>query len=400
MGMSDIAKLHDAVLTVGVALDGAGWDPDAWRELPDPAAVFTADYWTDLVRTAELAGIDYVTLEDDLHLQGASEVGDPARSDALQGRLDALLTLTAVAARTDQIGVVPVVTVTHTEPFHVATALQTLDHVSLGRAGWQLRISPAPADAAAFGRRSAETLTPEALLGEAEDVAEVARALWDSWEDDAVIRDTSTGRFLDRDRLHHVNFVGDLFSIAGPSIVPRSPQGQLPVTLLAETAETEALAIRVADVVFIPPADTLASSLERIGAVHAAAAAAPREERGLEPLRIVVDFEVGGERGVSRGPAELADQVAAAQRAGADGVRLRPARLPRDLEWVAEALLPELRHRGLTASAPRSGVETPARTLRQRLGLAAAPHRFAAASEPSAGDDQDVQTRDSQEVNA
>ena len=93
MVMSDIAKLDDAVLTVGVALDGAGWDPNAWRDLPDPAAVFTAAYWTDLVRTAERAGIDYVSLEDDLHLQGATAAGDGARSDVLQGRLDALLTL-------------------------------------------------------------------------------------------------------------------------------------------------------------------------------------------------------------------------------------------------------------------------------------------------------------------
>ena len=400
MGMPDIAKLHDAVLTVGVALDGAGWDPDAWRALPDPAAVFTADYWTDLVRTAERAGIDYVTLEDDLHLQGASEVGDPPRSDALQGRLDALLTLTAVAARTDRIGVVPVVTVTHTEPFHVATALQTLDHVSLGRAGWQLRISPAPADAAAFGRRTAETLTAEVLLGEAEDVAEVARALWDSWEDDAVIRDTSTGRFLNRDRLHHVDFVGDLFSVAGPSIVPRSPQGQLPVTLLAETAEIEVLAIRVADVVFIPPADALASSLERIRAIRSAATAVPREERGLEPLRIVVDFEVGGERGVSRGPGELADQVAAAQRAGADGVRLRPARLPRDLEWIAEALLPELRRRELIASPPAPKPSAASPTLRQRFGLTEATNRFAAARASTDGNHPADDTRDPQEVNA
>ncbi|GAA2180024.1 LLM class flavin-dependent oxidoreductase [Leucobacter tardus] len=398
MVMSDIAKLDDAVLTVGVALDGAGWDPNAWRDLPDPAAVFTAAYWTELVRTAERAGIDYVSLEDDLHLQGVSAISDGARSDVLQGRLDALLTLTAVAARTDRIGVIPVVTVTHTEPFHVATALQTLDHVSLGRAGWQLRISPSPVDAAAFGRRPPDTLTTDVLLGEAEDVAEVTRALWDSWEDDAVIRDVSTGRFLDRDRVHHVDFVGDQFSIAGPSIVPRSPQGQLPVTLLAETTETESLAIRVADVVFIAPSADSDATLARVRAVQGAARGAGRAERGLAPLRVVVDLEVDGARLATRGPGSFADLAAALQRAGADGIRLRPARLPRDLAWIAEALLPELRRRDLVAE-PTTGSAAPAPTLRQRFGLPTAPNRYATARTADSGPSA-LRSSDPQEVHA
>lgn len=426
--MSPITKRNTPELpfTVGVALDGAGWHPAAWREPTARATeIFSAGYWHDLIDRADTAGIDYATIEDALRLQSAHPFGrrsvgalPPRPQPAIvEGRLDALLIASWIAPRTRGIGLIPTVTTTHTEPFHVATALQTLDHVSEGRAGWQLRFSGEPAAAAAFGRKPAPAIDFERvvtgasdagldeLIGEAADAAEVARRLWDSWEDDAVIRDVATGKFLDRDRVHHIDFAGERFSVVGPSIVPRSPQGQLPVTLLAHSTPVYELAARAADVVFVTPESRSARSgasrgssvAEIVSAVRAAEQEADRDALGLQPLRIVADLVVALDTAEERAEDRLArldalaetgfetdaalavgsaDEIAALidgwRDAGIDGVRLRPLALPHDLEAIADALLPRLRERGLAAEP-----DDP-RTLRERFGLARAVNRYAA----------------------
>lgn len=428
----------DPRFTVGVALDGAGWHPAAWREpSADPAALFTAAYWTALAVSADTASVDYLTLEDSLHVQGADLTGplgvaDPelpprVRPGIVEGRLDALLVASWIAPRTRGIGVIPTVTTTHTEPFHLATALQTLDFVSEGRAGWQLRFSPGAVDAAAFGRKPAPEIDLAAvlagrpdpglaeLIGEAAEVGEVARALWDSWEDDAIIRDVATGRFLDRDRVHRIDFAGERFSVAGPSIVPRAPQGQLPITLLAHAAPIYALAADIADVVFITP-DSVSQRAgasrgrgvaELVAAVRAAEAASDRAARGFAPLRIVADLVIGldtaAESAADRldrlntlagspyesdtrvfvgGASDAADLIGAWHRAGVDGVRLRPLSLPNDLTAIGETLLPLLRERGILPAADPQPEGS--RDLRGRFGLGVAANRHAAARAGSA----------------
>jgi len=124
------------VLHLTVALDGAGWHPAAWRE-PDarPAELFTARYWVDLVTEAERGLLDFVTIEDSLGLQSSRFDGPDDRVDQVRGRLDAVLIAARVAPLTSHIGLVPMATTTHTEPFHVSKAIATLDYTSLGRAG-------------------------------------------------------------------------------------------------------------------------------------------------------------------------------------------------------------------------------------------------------------------------
>ena len=170
----------------------------------------------------------------------------------LAGRPDAVLVASRVAPVTRHIGLVPVATVTHTEPFHVSKAIATLDFVSHGRAGWQVRISGTAHEAELFGRRD---VTGADLFDEAADAVEVVRRLWDSWEDDAVIRDVATGRFVDRDKLHYIDFAGKYFSVKGPSITPRPPQGQPVVAALAHQLPVYEFASRSVDLVFITPQD-------------------------------------------------------------------------------------------------------------------------------------------------
>src|SRR6202453_1265285 len=203
--MPDTAPFH-----LAVALDGAGWHPAAWRE-PDarPEALFTAGYWADLVRQAERGLLDLVTIEGGVRLQSDDPLAADRRTDRARGRLDALLIAARVAPLTQRLGLVPSATVTHTEPFHLSKAIATLDYVSLGRGGIRVQVG-ARADAAAhFGRREIPPLRRDRLddpdtqrliadrFDEAADYVEVLRRLWDSWEDDAEIRDVATGRFLD-----------------------------------------------------------------------------------------------------------------------------------------------------------------------------------------------------------
>ncbi len=148
------------------------------------------------------------------------------------------------APRTRHIGFVPTAVTTHTEPFHTSKAIATLDYVSTGRAGVRVQIAGRADAAAHFGRREIPPLSVERLgdpdvqaliaahFDEAADYVEVLRRLWDSWEDDAEIRDVATGRFIDRDKLHYIDFEGRWFSVRGPSITPRPPQGQPVVAAL------------------------------------------------------------------------------------------------------------------------------------------------------------------------
>src|SRR3954464_6032415 len=183
-------------LHLAVALDGAGWHPAAWRE-PDapPAELFTARYCVDVVAEAQRGLLDLVTFEDDLALQSTDRFADDERTDQVRGRLDAVQVAARVAPVTEGGGLVPPAVVTHPEPFHLSKAIATLDYVSTGRAGVRVKVSGSPAEAAHVGRRPG--LSHEDLFDEAADWVEVLRRLWDSWEDDAEIRDVATGRFID-----------------------------------------------------------------------------------------------------------------------------------------------------------------------------------------------------------
>ncbi|GAA0528900.1 FMNH2-utilizing oxygenase [Saccharopolyspora subtropica] len=383
--MAPRSKLH-----LAVALDGAGWHPAAWRDpLARPGELFTAAYWVDLVQEAERGLLDFVTFEDSLGPQSSRPDGPDQRTDQVRGRLDAGVLAARVAPHTERIGLVPTAVVTHTEPFHISKAVASLDYVSSGRAGWQPQVASRHDVAAHFGRRDVPA-DPTELFAEAADYVEVVRRLWDSWEDDAEIRDVATGRFIDRDKLHYIDFTGKWFSVKGPSITPRPPQGQPLVAALATDAVEHRFAARAADVVFTTPHDVEQARLivERLRAEQLDAG------RGEEFLHIFADLVVflddtaaadrkarldeldGAEhssdaRVFTGTPAQLADLLLDWAAAGLTGFRLRPAALPRDLTAITRRLVPELHRRG----ALRTGYE--ATTLRGLLGLPRPANRYA-----------------------
>src|SRR5689334_22371658 len=352
-------------LHLGVALEGFGWHPEAWRHTPDSERVTSGRYWSHLASTAERGLLDFVTFDDALTPQRRRRLEIDSRW--LAGRPDAVLIASRVAPVTTHIGLIPVATVTHTEPFHVSKAIATLDFVSHGRAGWQVRVSGTTHEAELFGRRDVGAVD---LFGEASDAVEVARRLWDSWEDDAVIRDAATGRFIDRDKLHYIDFVGKYFSVKGPSITPRPPQGQPVVTALAHQIPVYEFASRSVDLVFITPKDddsvrTIVGEVTRAGGTD---------------LKVYGDVFVTFSGAVdSRSdalifdgtPTELVDLLLRWQQLGVDGFRLRPAVNAVDLPVIVDDVVPLLRR----ADRFRTSYDD-SETLRERLGLPVAENRY------------------------
>ncbi|MER7561370.1 LLM class flavin-dependent oxidoreductase [Streptomyces sp. NPDC097941] len=394
------------LLHLAVALDGTGWHPASWREpVARPRELLTAGYWADLVAEAERGLLDFVTIEDGLGPQSSHFLDPDERTDQVRGRLDAVLIASRIAPLTRHIGLVPTAVVTHTEPFHLSKAIATLDYVSSGRAGVRVQITARPNEAAHFGRRTIPSIeaydSPGAqelvsdLFDEAADHVEVVRRLWDSWEDDAEIRDAATGRFIDRDKLHYIDFQGKHFSVKGPSITPRPPQGQPLVTALGHQTVPYRLIARQADVGYVTPHDSgqaraivaeIRAEQENAGRsgerLHVfgdlvvfldddPAEAAARRERldGLagEPYQSDARIFTGT-------PAQLADLLQEFAEQGLSGFRLRPGVLGHDLPAITGGLVPELQRRG----AFRTAYE--ADTLRGLLGLARPANRYAAAT--------------------
>jgi len=401
-------------LHLAVALDGAGWHPAAWRE-PDarPDRLFTAAYWAGLAQQAEHGLLDFVTIEDALNLQSDDHFGPDQRTDRVRGRLDAVLIAARIAPKTRHIGFVPTAITPYTEPFHVSKAIATLDYVSTGRAGVRVQLGARSDTAAHFGRREVAPLTLDRLddpavqrlvaehFDEAADYVEVLRRLWDSWEDDAEIRDVATGRFVDRDKLHYIDFEGRWFSVRGPSITPRPPQGQPVVAALGHATVPYRLIARSADVGFVTPRDR-AGAAAIVAEIRAEQALAGRDGETVHvfgDLVVFLDDSAAAARDrrerldeLAGGPyasdalifagtaADLADLLLDWQAAGLAGFRLRPAALPHDLDQIATALVPELQRRGAFRTAyPEAGPPGDGRpgTLRALLGLPRPANRYA-----------------------
>jgi alkanesulfonate monooxygenase SsuD/methylene tetrahydromethanopterin reductase-like flavin-dependent oxidoreductase (luciferase family) len=351
---------------LAIELDGAGWGGTGVGGDTGFASLAEA------VLAAESAGFHVATFAD---------APVPGRANALQRAAYA-------GPVTRTIALVPEVDTVYTEPFHVSTQLASLDYVSGGRAGWIATAAESPETAAAVGRGN---VTGTALAQEAAASIEVSRRLWDSWEDDAVIRDVATGRYLDVDKLHYADFetpsdfAGRAYSVKGPSIIPRPLQGQLPVLAAASVVGAGQVAADAVDAVLVtaPTPELLAAEIRdvrnRVGASVAVIAELDvvLDSRGQAAAERAAGTEKGRARyaGTAAGLTDLLELLLAE----ADGVRLHPASLALELDELSRLVLPELRRRGALRPAVQDG------TFRDLLGLTRPASRYADSSTAAAG---------------
>ncbi|MET8012133.1 LLM class flavin-dependent oxidoreductase [Streptomyces sp. NPDC005271] len=223
-------------------LMNAGHHDAAWRHArTQPERITDLSYFQELARTAERGRLDSLFLADGLTLWGN------ARYNAVGG-FEPLTLLSALAVTTEHIGLIATVSTTFDEPFHVARRFASLDHLSGGRAGWNIVTSGNVAEARNFGRE--EHLAHRLRYERAAEFLDVATKLWDSWEDNAVVLDREGGVYADGDKVRAIGHRGVHFRVDGPLNVRRSPQGHPLLVQAGSSEDGKEFAARHAEAVF------------------------------------------------------------------------------------------------------------------------------------------------------
>ncbi|SDD29535.1 LLM class flavin-dependent oxidoreductase [Belnapia rosea] len=239
-------------LRLGAFLYTPGSHSAGWRH-PDAVPETDMDFawYVRMARTAERGLIDTVFFQDTAAVNGSANLdgaGAIRPRVSRQVYLEPVSLIAALAAVTTHIGLISTATTTYSQPYDLARRFATIDHISGGRAGWNLVTSQIEDEAGNFG---AERHMDHALRYErAEEFWDVVTALWDSWEDGALLRDKASGVYIDGDRLHFQHHEGRHFKVRGPLNLPRTPQGRPVISEAGSSEAGKRLAARTADLVF------------------------------------------------------------------------------------------------------------------------------------------------------
>ncbi|MFD6515428.1 LLM class flavin-dependent oxidoreductase [Rhodococcus sp. NPDC060176] len=384
---------------IGIALEPAGWHPAAWRlQGHAPAELFTAHYWSELLRDIDASVVDFVTFEESIGLQSSDFRRIDDKEDQVRGRLSPVA-LTALAVfGTQRVGVIAARNLTHSEPYSIATEIASLNLLSGGRVGLRAQITSRSIDRRHFVRpqpvpelRESDIYFPELIgtrleqvFSSATESIEILRALWSTWTEGA-LQEGADGRFVDIDKISDKSISTTNFEVSGPLAVPVA-EGLRPVVVaLAHHAQVPyRLAAASADVILVTPTPSVNGVTigDVLDAVNAECVAVQRNLID-EPLAILVDLVVflGATHSeavqqkraldkLSGGPyssdtdifvgsvGELMHRIDELVSAGAHGVRLRPAVNGRDIPLLLEQF------------PAAFGASTRVRTLRERLQTA------------------------------
>jgi N-acetyl-S-(2-succino)cysteine monooxygenase len=237
-------------LKLGAFFHPTGHHVAAWRhEGAQIDAGTNFPHYVRLAQAAERAKFDLVFLADavatrDGNLEGLS------RWPQYMAYFEPLTLMSALAAVTSRIGLVMTATTSYNEPYHIARKFASLDHISAGRAGWNVVTSSNASEAFNFGRD--EHIAHGERYDRASEFVQVVKRLWDSYDDDAFVRDRASGRYFEPSKLHILNHKGTHFSVRGPLNVARPPQGS-PVLFQASASDAgKDLAGQIAEVLFTP----------------------------------------------------------------------------------------------------------------------------------------------------
>ncbi|WP_421994191.1 LLM class flavin-dependent oxidoreductase [Reyranella sp.] len=355
MPASPERRMHLGLFILGTGSHVAGWrHPGAMTSFQDFEQVQA------IARIAERGLFDLIFMGDNLY-------ADPGAHPSYTLRLEPLTMLAALAAVTRHVGLGATVSTTYSDPWTVARAFASLDHISKGRAAWNAVTTASGQGAGNFG-----TVHPDHArrYERAAEFVDVVKGLWDCWADDALVADRATGTYIDPARLRPLDHEGPFFKVQGPINIGRAPQGQ-PIVLQAGGSEPgQALAARTADVVF--------SVVQDFGESQAQYAALKKRlpSYGRAPEDVTVLPGVMPVMG--RTDREARDKLAALQGyvTGSNALQLLSDRLGQDItryaldEPVPDIALPDSSHgfaRVMLAKARREGL-----TLRQLYDLVAA----------------------------
>ncbi len=228
-------------MKLGLFLAPGGHHMAAWRHPDAYPAGFSIESYISVAQMAERGCFDMLFVADVF-----STTREGGRQDSF--RFEPMTLLSALAVATKQIGLVATATTSFNEPYNVARKFSSLDHLSKGRAGWNIVTSSSTLEAYNFGREAHRHLSDR--YRKAHEFVEVVRGLWDSWDDDALLIDKESGLFFDSSKMNMLNHDGAQFSVRGPLTLPRAPQGH-PVLVQAGSSEDgKTLAAKYAEVIF------------------------------------------------------------------------------------------------------------------------------------------------------
>ncbi|NKY88583.1 LLM class flavin-dependent oxidoreductase [Nocardia veterana] len=220
----------------------AGHHEAAWRH-PDsrPDRIYDVTYYQEIGRTAEAATLDAVFFADGPALR------TDVRYNAAPG-LEPITLLTAIAAATSRLGLIATASTTYYEPYNLARLFSSLDHISGGRAGWNIVTTGTDLAAANFGLDRHPDHTER--YARAREFVDAVVGLWNSWEDDAVVLDRAAGIYADPDKIHRIDFRGEYLRVRGPFNAARTPQGHPVLVQAGASNDGRAFAARYAEAIF------------------------------------------------------------------------------------------------------------------------------------------------------
>jgi FMN-dependent oxidoreductase (nitrilotriacetate monooxygenase family) len=268
-------------LNLNLFIYPGGHHEAGWRyKATDPKRVLDVRYYQDLARQAEAAKLDAVFFAD-----------SPALADdiryASRFRLDPILLLTAMAAVTSRLGLIATASTTYTEPYNLARQFASLDHISGGRAGWNIVTTSAAIASRNFGLD--EHPSHADRYTRAEEFLQVVTGLWDGWEPSALVADPVSGIFADTSKLRPLNHAGTHFRVAGPLNTPRSPQGRPVYVQAGSSDDGRAFAARHAEAIFTAH-QTLGSAQDFYADIKGKAAALGRNPDHIKVLPGISPF--------------------------------------------------------------------------------------------------------------
>ncbi|MGI4814961.1 MAG: LLM class flavin-dependent oxidoreductase [Janthinobacterium lividum] len=277
-------------MSLGVLLLANGNHLAGWRQpAARPDRVHDIRYYQELAQTAERACFDLVFLADSVGIRERGGLSTIGRTHQL-ANFEPLTLLSALSVLTEHIGLVATASTTYNEPYHVARKFASLDHLSNGRAGWNVVTSFTDTEAFNFG--AARHLDHDKRYARASEFVEVVQGLWDSWDDDAFVHDKSAGVFADMRKMHLLAHKGAHFSVRGPLNIARAPQGHPVIFQAGASDDGQDLAASTAEVVFTA-ADTLETALQFSHGLRERVAAAGRDASQLRIMPGI--FAVVGE---------------------------------------------------------------------------------------------------------